>query len=179
MVNHKDWRKRKELYEYYVDYDQIIQYQEHIPERCNEIYQYIESKKTLYEYFKDRCRSSDENICPKFYAQCKEYGPKEVLSTISCHDQIIQERSTAERSVLQREKEHSGSETDSEERDGRMLPHDAPRLSGKSDNVTKLGNVLLGVVATTMASGGLYRVIINPLIQINFISLLIYFITSP
>ncbi|CAG9482002.1 unnamed protein product [Plasmodium vivax] len=157
MVNHNDWRKRKELYEYYVDYDQIMQYKEHIPKRCREIYQYIGSKKTLYEHFKDRCPSSDENKCPKFYAQCLQYHPENVLPRLHCNDEIMQERPAADSRMPQLLSGHLDSESDSEEGYDGMMPFNAPPSNAKPHNVRMYGNVLLGVVATTMTSGTLYR----------------------
>ncbi|KMZ88741.1 Plasmodium vivax Vir protein, putative [Plasmodium vivax] len=157
IVVQDDWRYRKELYEYYVNYDPLRGIVDSYPDTCIKFYRYVESKKELYKYFKERCTSSDENICPKFYAECKQYDPESVLPTLSCHrDKIIEGDAGLPRDP-QREHTITARETDSEETDGRMKPFNPPNLSGKSDNVRMYGNVLLGVVATSMTSGALYR----------------------
>ncbi|KMZ95230.1 hypothetical protein PVMG_05148 [Plasmodium vivax Mauritania I] len=179
IIMDNDWRDRKELYEYYVNYDALSDTVKIFTNMCEEFFQYVESKKKLYEHFKEPCLSKDTNMCPKFYDECKKYDPENVLSNHSCHEYIMKERAAAAPSVLQRVNTPSDSDPNSDDRDGRMMTYDAPKLSGNPHTVTKLGNVLLGVVATSMTSGALYRININSLLQINCISLLISFITSP
>ncbi|VUZ99569.1 PIR protein, partial [Plasmodium vivax] len=157
MVSHKDWRKRKELYEYYVNYSPTKKIVDEYQQRCNELYVYVENKAGLYEHFKSRCPNDNTNICPEFYNDTLKYKPENVLSTFKCHHEIIKKREADARNAPQRAKALSESEPISEEGDGRMKTFDPPNLSGKSQAVENLGNVLLGVVATTMTSGALYR----------------------
>ncbi|CAI7719413.1 Plasmodium vivax Vir protein, putative [Plasmodium vivax] len=178
MVSHKDWRKRKELYEYYVDYSANKKIFDIYEKGCEDFYVYVENKASLYEHFENLCPKENTNICPEFYNDTLKYKPENVLSTFKCHHEIIKKREADARNAPQRAKALSESEPISEEGDGRMKTFDPPNLSGKSQAVENLGNVLLGVVATTMTSGALYRVNINSLIQINCISLLMSFITS-
>ncbi|KMZ83328.1 hypothetical protein PVBG_05724 [Plasmodium vivax Brazil I] len=179
IVAYNDWKQRKELYEYYVDYSPIYEYLPYSkPDRCKEFYHYVESKKQLYKYFKELCDSQDTDRCPNFYAQSKEYDPDLILSTFKCHQEMLDEKSAAAAKVSQKGGTYPSSATDSEYSDGRKNPFDDPVLSGNSHNVRMYGNVLLGVVATSMTSGALYRVNINSLIQIKCISLLISSIKS-
>ncbi|KMZ96078.1 hypothetical protein PVNG_06375 [Plasmodium vivax North Korean] len=157
MVSHKDWRKRKELYEYFVDYSPMKQIVDKYDERCNEFYVYVENKAPLYKHFERLCPNRNPNKCPEFYDDCKKYNPKKVLLTFNCHHNITNKRKEDARSAPQRAKALLGSATDSEYSDGRKKPFDDPVLSGNSHNVRMYGNVLLGVVATTMTSGVLYR----------------------
>ncbi|KMZ89341.1 hypothetical protein PVBG_03691 [Plasmodium vivax Brazil I] len=157
IIMDNDWRDRKELYEYYVNYDALSDTVKIFTNMCEEFFQYVESKKKLYEHFKEPCLSKDTNMCPKFYDECKKYDPENVLSNHSCHEYIMKERAAAAPSVLQRVNTPSDSDPNSDDRDGRMMTYDAPKLSGNPHTVTKLGNVLLGVVATSMTSGALYR----------------------
>ncbi|SBT59420.1 PIR Superfamily Protein [Plasmodium ovale wallikeri] len=87
ILNKEDWDKRKELYDYYIDYDTnkstIYLYEG----KCKENYEYIEGKKQLYEYFESLCKSK-ENECPDFYEECKNYNPHLVLRNFPCHVQI-------------------------------------------------------------------------------------------
>ncbi|GAB69851.1 CYIR protein [Plasmodium cynomolgi strain B] len=174
-----DWEKRKELYEYYVDYYPIEQSLERHPQRHNEFCQYVESKKVLYEHFKQPCASKNESRCPQFYAECKKYDPDEVLPTLKCKQYKINEGDVAAPTVPQRENTLPNGETESREMSAGIGLAGIPNLSGKSHTITKVGDILLGVVATSMASGVLYKVNINSVIQINYIILLISFITSP
>ncbi|SCA60077.1 Plasmodium vivax Vir protein, putative [Plasmodium vivax] len=102
IIMDNDWRDRKELYEYYVDYSPIIETVKNYSYTCKEYYHYVESKKKLYEHFKEPCLSKDTNMCPKFYDECKKYDPENVLSNHSCHEYIMKERAAAAPSVLQR-----------------------------------------------------------------------------
>ncbi|CAG9482888.1 unnamed protein product [Plasmodium vivax] len=158
LVLYGDWKERKELYEYYVDYSPIKLSLGYYTQRCNEFHQYIESKKTLYEHFKKRCPSDDTKECPNFYEQCLQYDPVKVLPELNCHQDIIKEREAAARSVQQRENTYSDSETEFSVTPVDMVPVGASHnLSGKSQTVENAGHILLGVVATSMTSGALYR----------------------
>ncbi|KMZ83274.1 hypothetical protein PVBG_05901 [Plasmodium vivax Brazil I] len=165
MVSHNDWRERKELYEYCIDYSPIKQRIDIFVQGCDEFYVYVENKARLYEHFGSRCPNDDTKICPNFYKDCEKYNPKNVLSTFSCQQKILDKRAADSARVSLNGGTFASSETDSEDTDGPMKPDDAPKLSGNPHTVTKLGNALLGVVATSMTSGALYRVNINSLIQ--------------
>ncbi|KMZ82959.1 hypothetical protein PVIIG_05254 [Plasmodium vivax India VII] len=135
ITTYDDWRYRKELYEYYLDYYPASLTVKNYPVRCDEFYKYVESKKTLYEHFKKRCPPNDTKRCPEFYAQCKQYDPDEVLSTLSCHEKMKQERTADSLDNSQRGGTYPSSETDSEVNDGRMRPDDAPKFSGNPKTV--------------------------------------------
>ncbi|KMZ96464.1 hypothetical protein PVNG_05449 [Plasmodium vivax North Korean] len=130
IIMDNDWRDRKELYEYYVNYDALSDTVKIFTNMCEEFFQYVESKKKLYEHFKEPCLSKDTNMCPKFYDECKKYDPENVLSNHSCHEYIMKERAAAASSVLQRVNTPSDSDPNSDDRDGRMMTYDAPKLSG-------------------------------------------------
>ncbi|KMZ82506.1 hypothetical protein PVIIG_05367 [Plasmodium vivax India VII] len=167
IIMDTDWKDRKELYEYYVDYYPLSETVNIYTNMCEEFYEYVESKKKLYKHFDQLCASKDTNRCPKYYSECKKYDPQNVLSNHNCHKKIMQKISAAAPSVLQFTNRHLVSETDSGETDGPMKTFDPPNLSGNPKTVENVGNVLLGVVATSMTSGALYRVNIISLIQIN------------
>ncbi|EDL42656.1 variable surface protein Vir14, truncated, putative, partial [Plasmodium vivax] len=157
LAVYDDWRDRKELYEYCVDYYTFSQTLAGFPDRCKEFYKYVESKKALYAKFKNLCSSDKKKGCPEFYAKCEKYDPEKVLPRLDCYHEIKQERDAAALSIPQLRDEHSVNEPNSEGTDAGMKPFDDPNLSGNPHTVTKLGNVFLGVVATTMTSGALYR----------------------
>ncbi|SCA60347.1 VIR protein [Plasmodium vivax] len=157
LVLYNDWKERKELYEYCVDYPAISKSAVGYNERCREFYKYVESKKPLYKHFKEHCPSDEKKKCPEFYNQCLQYDPEKVLPDLECSDEIMQERAAAASSALQKTKEHLGSETESRGRSVGMVSDGAQNLNGNPQNVRMYGNVLLGVVATSMTSGALYR----------------------
>ncbi|CAG9474525.1 unnamed protein product [Plasmodium vivax] len=157
IVLYDDWRKRKELYEYYVDYYQMSKTVENFPEKCKDYYEYIEYKAHLYEHFKKQCTPGNENICPNFYEKCIKYDPKDVLPLLSCHERIIRERpATVPRPQITDER-GSGKEALKDFPSPDMRSASAQNLSENSYAVGKFGDVFLGVVATTMTAGGLYK----------------------
>ncbi|GAB69742.1 hypothetical protein PCYB_004910, partial [Plasmodium cynomolgi strain B] len=91
MLSYTDWRERKELYEYYVNYSLIVDLANSYNERCNEFYEYVKKKAHLYEYFEEKCRYKSTIICPEFCEDSKKYNPKNVLSNFSCHHEKIDE----------------------------------------------------------------------------------------
>ncbi|VUZ93910.1 PIR protein [Plasmodium vivax] len=157
IVAYDDWKQRKELYEYYVDYYPIKQSLVPYPQRCKEFYQYVESKKPLYKYFNELCTSKYTNMCPDFYAQCKEYDPDEVLSTFNCHQVMLDEKAAAAAKDSLNGGTFADTEPNSEGPSSDMATVGTQNLRGESQNVRMYGNVLLGVVATSMTSGALYR----------------------
>ncbi|SCA59714.1 Plasmodium vivax Vir protein, putative [Plasmodium vivax] len=157
IVAYRDWEKRKELYEYYVDYSTIKPNLNFYPQICNKFYKYVESKKPLYKHFKERCTIRDTNRCPDFYDQCKQYDPEKVLRDLHCNDGIRQESDTASFRVPRIRSGDSVNEPDSEEGNVGMMPVGPSNLNGNPKTVENVGNILLGVVATTMTSGALYR----------------------
>ncbi|SCA59684.1 VIR protein [Plasmodium vivax] len=157
IVNHYDWKKRKGLYDYCVNIDALKEIVLRYPRICNDVHEYIEDKAHLYEHFRNKCPSDNENICPKFYEKCKHYDPKDVLPLLSCHERIIRERpATVPRPQITDER-GSGKEALKDFPSPDMRSASAQNLSENSYAVGKFGDVFLGVVATTMTAGGLYK----------------------
>ncbi|SBT57523.1 PIR Superfamily Protein [Plasmodium ovale wallikeri] len=152
MFKHKDWDKRKELYEYYIDYTTIKQQSDIFDKQCKNFYEYIERKKPLYKHFQDLC-ISDNSSCPTFYDECLSYNPDSVLRTIKCHDQIVSERTAAE-----------------EDANPPDIPQFSPqeRASGSDSSHTvstpetseigkKVGHSVIGVAPVLLTATALYR----------------------
>ncbi|SCA59868.1 Plasmodium vivax Vir protein, putative [Plasmodium vivax] len=157
IVLQDNWRYIKELYEYYVDYSPIYKSLPFFQDRCKEFYHYVESKKSLYEHFKKFCYPYKKNGCPELYTKYEEYHPDKVLSTFLCHQKIIDERAAAALEDPQKEDTFPAGETDSEAQSDDTLPLSTQSLPQKSHTVENVGNILFGVVATSMTSGALYR----------------------
>ncbi|SCA82053.1 Plasmodium vivax Vir protein, putative, partial [Plasmodium vivax] len=184
MITQKDWRKRKALYDYCVNYDTIEKELPYFDHMCPKYWNYAESHTSLYEYFEKLCSESNDQ-CPNFYSMCKKYDPKYVLhrETFDCHaemmDKKAKENTANARPALQAgiragQEANSGIITSSEVSAG-----GSPLTRDGSHPVEKTGNILLGVVATSLASGALYRVNIKSLIHMYRIILfkfVLYFI---
>ncbi|VUZ99449.1 PIR protein [Plasmodium vivax] len=157
LAAYGDWRYRKELYEYYVDYEDFSKTLASWPTRCKDFYHYVESKRKLYEHFKKPCSSDGKKGCPEFYSECKKYDPDEVLPHPDCKGVIMQKTATAASRLPLKINGHPFKESESDEESDDMKAFGAPKLNENSNNVRTYGNVLLGVVATSMTSGALYR----------------------
>ncbi|VVA00050.1 PIR protein [Plasmodium vivax] len=153
LVLYGDWKERKELHEYYVDYDDLINTLVGWPQRCEEIYKYVESKKTLYDHFKKGCPSENQYECPQYYSEYEKYHPDKVLYKLDCHKYMKKEDASPPASAgalpENTHQDMSSSQT---------FSLDSPQLkSDRTHPATKTGNILLGVVATSLTSGALYR----------------------
>ncbi|KNA01573.1 hypothetical protein PVNG_05019 [Plasmodium vivax North Korean] len=91
LVTQKDWRERKALYDYCVNYDTIKKTIPSYEKICPEYWSYVDSHTSLFEYFKTRCSKTNDQ-CPEFYNNCKQYDPKEFLLTFSCNEQMKQKK---------------------------------------------------------------------------------------
>ncbi|VUZ99854.1 PIR protein [Plasmodium vivax] len=158
IYNQDDWYKRKEFYDYCVDYKTLKDTANLFDSVCEAYYMYIESKIPVYEYIKKLCTQESANTCPNFYKQCKECDPKKLLSELNCHE-AMQEKKTA------REKEmatqpvvtHPDQGADSALTGRAGLPDPSQKSQVSSSAVTNASNAFLGVVVTSMTSGFLYK----------------------
>ncbi|SCA81839.1 Plasmodium vivax Vir protein, putative [Plasmodium vivax] len=138
-----DRQDRKELYEYCIDCDKILEKSKYNKDTCKKYCTYVEKKIPLYEKFQKLCSSSDQTKCPDFYKKCEPHNPKVLLELLKCKDEMVNEK--------QQLKDNSGTTSNS---------------SLSSQSVSNLSNAFLGVVVTSMTSGFLYKVNTN-LIKIN------------
>ncbi|GAB69891.1 hypothetical protein PCYB_006400 [Plasmodium cynomolgi strain B] len=84
----RDWRKIKELYDYYVNYDALFKTAKNFPDKCEEYYGKIKNMEEIFHYFENFC-SNYPNACPKIYNECKPYNPESTLVQLPCHSRII------------------------------------------------------------------------------------------
>ncbi|EDL42830.1 variable surface protein Vir4, putative [Plasmodium vivax] len=159
IVNHVDWEKRKQLYDYCVNYETIKKALSFYDNMCKEYYTYVDSNAPLYTYFKTQCTTPNYK-CPEFYNECEKYDPIHVLKNFPCHDVMkkeMEEDAIAHalhvKKVTMQDRENHSEGSSSED----YSSDPADIAQGKSQTATKLGDVLLGVVVTSMASGAIYR----------------------
>ncbi|CAG9482244.1 unnamed protein product [Plasmodium vivax] len=149
-----DWEKRKQLYDYCVNYESLSRTANLFQNSCKYIYRYIKSNAPLYDYFNKRCIQGSKYNCPDFYSKCKNYDPNIVLQKLDCYHVVKKEESShplpaGDLSVNALQDMSSS----------RTFSPDSPHLiRDGTDPVEKTGNILLGVVATSLTSGALYRV---------------------
>ncbi|SBT02968.1 PIR Superfamily Protein [Plasmodium ovale curtisi] len=157
IVKHEDWKKRKELYEYYVDYKTILYTANNFDKTCNEFYKRIEEKKKLYEYFEEICDSKPAE-CPNFYEQCKEYKPELVLHNFSCHENIV----AAKNALATQHTLIQGLSDGDRARDPNSSEHgaDSSEMGITQDNFdvgTKVGKSILGLAPIAITASALYK----------------------
>ncbi|SCA60871.1 Plasmodium vivax Vir protein, putative [Plasmodium vivax] len=146
IVMKDDWRKRKNLYDYCVDYDllqtMLLYYKEH----CDKVYMYLKEKDKLYKEYSEHCSNPDNNKCPEFFSKCKNKDPNNLLRQLTCYEDM---RSKEALTLKQDERPTTA--------DKEGLPLDSQIVREGTNPVTNSGNVLLGVVITSMTSGALYK----------------------
>ncbi|SBT02594.1 PIR protein [Plasmodium ovale] len=153
ILKYNDWKKRKELYDYYIDYDTLSGTAKSFDEQCDEYYKIIEAKKSLYKHFENACLSHEYN-CPDIYDKCIDYNPEKVLPTLKCHHRITAERGAASElaaktSAMKHAPEQGlGYTTDF---------HGTESMPESSQIGTKVGQSVLGVAPVLLTASALYR----------------------
>ncbi|KMZ88477.1 hypothetical protein PVBG_05435 [Plasmodium vivax Brazil I] len=143
----QDRKEIKELYEYCIDHNTIIEKSKLSNDNCKKYYTYVENKSKLYEKYQAFCDSGDQSKCPKFHKDCEPYNPTLLLDQLECKDEMV------------KEKQLKGAR-------GTDLAGTTSNSFPSNQSVSIFGNVFLGVVVTSMTSGVLYKVYTN-LIKIN------------
>ncbi|KMZ96138.1 hypothetical protein PVNG_06034 [Plasmodium vivax North Korean] len=93
IFKEKDWEKRKELYEYYVNYDTLFWTAQSFNNKCEEYYGKIKKMILVYKLFEEKC-SSKEYECPGVFYKCEEKNLESSLKTLPCHHTITDTRSS-------------------------------------------------------------------------------------
>ncbi|KMZ89784.1 hypothetical protein PVMG_06222 [Plasmodium vivax Mauritania I] len=163
IYNQDDWDKRKEFYDYCVDYDTLLNTANFFgSSKCEEYYKYIESKIPIYEYIKKLCTTEGAKTCPNFYEQCKERDPEKLLSRLNCHGAMQEKKAAREKEMAsQAAVTHHDQGADSALTGRAGLPDPSQKSQVSSSAVTNASNAFLGVVVTSMTSGFLYKVNTN------------------
>ncbi|VVA00040.1 PIR protein [Plasmodium vivax] len=151
IVSQNDWKQRKELYDYCVNSGTIVNTANIFNHTCKDIYTYIKGKKHLYERFNEPCLSINENKCPKFYSDCEKYHPDTMLPQLYCYEDMKKEEAAAAEKALAEKQHPDISPGGTFSSDGSQSQHE------NTPPLIKTGDVLLGVVVTSMTSGALYK----------------------
>ncbi|KMZ76949.1 hypothetical protein PVIIG_05902 [Plasmodium vivax India VII] len=70
LFSYNDWKKRKELYDYYVDIGPIVQFAKSISHDCDQYYKYVKYKKKIYDQYEEYCKQDNYLKCPNFFKDC-------------------------------------------------------------------------------------------------------------
>ncbi|SBT01161.1 PIR Superfamily Protein [Plasmodium ovale curtisi] len=158
IFKHVDWKKIRELYEYYVDYTTLFGLAQSFDDKC-EYYKKIETKKTLYKHFDYACLSNESN-CPEIYEKCRYYNPEKVLSGLSCHTKMEEKKF-----ALKASSSHNTPGKEQETGDHGPRPgfpvvgtgSDKEMTQENSEIGTKIGHSVLGVAPVLLTATALYR----------------------
>ncbi|KMZ77347.1 hypothetical protein PVIIG_06107 [Plasmodium vivax India VII] len=126
---------------------------------CPKYWNYVERHTPLYKYFDKHC-SNQNYKCPKFYTDCKKYDPREVLENFHCHAEMKKKKADT---LAKARQELPASIPPGQEANSGMLASSGFSAGGShltrdgTHQTTKTGDILLGVVATSLTSGALYR----------------------
>ncbi|GAW84534.1 variable surface protein [Plasmodium gonderi] len=161
----EDWKKRKELYEYYVDYDTLknmFSYKINDKDYCT----LIKNKVLLYKYFKNFCNSYETEFCNEFKAKYEACNPNELLQKFKCKNELaemmlLEEKSErelhqgilSETHILENESRYPGLFTK-----GKQNLNVIQKISNSFSPLKKSGAAILGVLAISMIYGLLYKV---------------------
>ncbi|GAB70046.1 hypothetical protein PCYB_007950, partial [Plasmodium cynomolgi strain B] len=163
-----DWHIRKILYDYFVDYDTIKKNFIFYNDICQKYYMYLEIIIDIYKYFNKFCVTDNKDKCPDFYNKCKEYDPSNYIHEVICFKEIEEKKSASVKLKLAEKEKPQSIELHSGEEFGSLLSTKETDFSDNStlqvlssDRVKTFGNVLLGLVVTSMTSGVLYKVKIH------------------
>ncbi|CAI7724058.1 Plasmodium vivax Vir protein, putative [Plasmodium vivax] len=148
----EDWGKRRELLDYCTNVSDLLKITNIYTASCNKYYQHIESKTELYKEYERVCAPDSIYSCPEFFKTCKDYDPVKVLPRLPCHQEMEKMKAAASVNAMTKDREDPASpDSEAVSSDGSQLQRE------NAHTVTKAGNVLLGVVITSMTSGALYR----------------------
>ncbi|GAW84036.1 variable surface protein [Plasmodium gonderi] len=175
----RDWRERKDVYEYYVNY-KYLKGMSKIKKSHRGFCSYIRNKASPYNYFDRRCKSDETHFCTEFQTKYKECDPNKLLIEFECELEMEKKRLLEEHQRIELHKIAPTEETISKHE----TPHSGLSLEGtQTVNVLqstynsfiplKKGvGILLGISAICMIYGFLHKVNRRP---INLYKLYIFF----
>ncbi|SBT02922.1 PIR Superfamily Protein [Plasmodium ovale curtisi] len=157
ILNKDDWGKRKELYDYYIDYKTVRPTITYYVPQCKGFYKYTQEKKGLYEYFENLCKS-EPTECPDFYKSCKDYKPDLVLPNFPC---VVQMESAKVALVTEETSEH-GLEEGPRPYGLNLSGHEArssevEMTQENSDIGKNVGKSVLGIAPIALTATALYK----------------------
>ncbi|CAG9481988.1 unnamed protein product [Plasmodium vivax] len=84
IPDNKNRKERKELYDYCIDYDTILEKSKHSKEKCNKYRTYVKNIIELYKKFQVLCPADDKSNYSDFCKICENKDPKNLLDQLKC-----------------------------------------------------------------------------------------------
>ncbi|GAW84386.1 variable surface protein [Plasmodium gonderi] len=167
--SHDDWEKRKKLYDYCQDCETIKEMYQNNKEYCERYNIYLLDIIKLYDDFKTSCTYRSGTECPVTYDKFYKCTPEKLLQYYSCQAEEVEED---EDPTADTYKEDSQTEFSSPEQNIpineqnnilssrlKAISSDERNLMNYNNNSLKIfGNILLGVIVTSLLVGALYKV---------------------
>ncbi|SCA60311.1 Plasmodium vivax Vir protein, putative [Plasmodium vivax] len=164
MVNHEDWKNRKKLYDYYVDFDTLFgQSRIFFNNTCEAYHQKIKEMIPLCTYFERKCSPPGSYSCPEMFYICREKNLETELENLPCHEEIKSRGdSNSEGDTMNRPpvpKLASQSRGDDTGLQGHAASTEDTQLTPKSSDIgTKVSHSVLGAAPVLLTATMLYRV---------------------
>ncbi|KMZ88732.1 hypothetical protein PVBG_05678 [Plasmodium vivax Brazil I] len=155
ILKEEDWEKRKELNEYYVNYDTLYKTARGYSEKCEEYYLKIKEMISVYKYFEEKC-SSDEYKCPGVFHKCTEKNLESELKKLPCH-QKMKGRTVSTSDDGSSRQLPGSAEGPTDPADGPALEAVTQLGSGDSGIREKVTNSVLGAAPVLLTATALYR----------------------
>ncbi|GAW84263.1 variable surface protein [Plasmodium gonderi] len=134
-----NWKKRKELYDYCVDYQTLFNTAINYDKKRSYIYKYINNKAPLYAEFDRHCPQDDNDKCPEFLRKCKDHNPENVLNHIECKIKLRTEKTQDSSTACPHEfssHSHTQSNSSLEDQTGKPFVPSSDDAFGSTDELT-------------------------------------------
>ncbi|SCA60837.1 VIR protein [Plasmodium vivax] len=154
-VNHEDWKNRKKLYDYYVDFETLHGNGSTYDEVCKEYYRKIKEMIPVCKYFQGKCSPSGTYSCPDNYSKCTEKNLETALKGLPCYHTL----KDTEVPNLDDDSAHQPprhEERAQDTADGSEAATDK-QLGGNSGIGTKVSHSVLGAAPVLLTATMLYR----------------------
>ncbi|KNA01752.1 hypothetical protein PVNG_05604 [Plasmodium vivax North Korean] len=164
MVNHTDWDKRKQLFEYYVDYDTLFRTASIFFPKCQKYYVKIKEFPSLYEYFRGKC-SNEEYECPEVFDKFKNEDRMYDLEKLQCREQMEQAIAAASAAQSKASSHHpegaeqrQGASGDGPGKGGSEFTTPVTQITSQTSDIgTKVSHSVLGAAPVLLTATMLYR----------------------
>ncbi|GAW84649.1 variable surface protein [Plasmodium gonderi] len=161
----RDWRLRKEVYDYYVDYDYLLRMSD-ISKKSRDYCAYIRTKVALYEHYNTVCISDETPFCDKFKIKYKYCDPKELLLKFECEEEMKQMRLLEEQDGKESSQDAPSEGTESEletssfglSSEGAQTVNDLQKIYNRFSPLKKTVGAILGILAILMSYAFLHNV---------------------
>ncbi|GAW84054.1 variable surface protein [Plasmodium gonderi] len=163
IIGLRDWRQRKDVYEYYVNYE-YLKGMSRIQKSHKGYCTYIRNKVSLYSYFDHTCKSDETQFCTVFQTKYKDCDPHNLLLDFQCEEEMNMRMLEAspdlqlhEDTYLQGKISEIKIQPSGLTIEGTQTVKVLQSTSNSLIPLKKAGGVLMGIVAISMIYGFLHK----------------------